>query len=97
MRLFPSWMWIAPLLCVGVILILTLLVLFIAVRQAKRVIDQQTDLVESSASANNRWARADLKGESRVSQIKPTLRTCRACGGENPAHMNICQYCGRQL
>lgn len=93
----PSWIFLGPFACLGVLGILTLLVLFIVLRQGRRIIDKQSQISQSAASVNTRWARADLKGEQGNAQPLSATSNCPGCGGENFVQQSICQYCGRNL
>jgi len=84
-------------LCLGVLVILGLLILFMFMRKGKQVIDQQTEVLKSVETINTRWARADLKADAPTIQPESASLACPACGGSNPAQASVCQFCGRSL
>ena len=91
------WIISGAFLCLGVLVILGLLILFIFMRKGKQVIDQQTEVSESVETVNTRWARADLKSDTPTIKPENALLTCPACGGSNPTQASDCQFCGRSL
>lgn len=100
---FPVWLLAGAVLCLGVI-ILTIVLVFIALKRSSRVISQ--GLKERAnkdaqsidpVNADDRFARGDLKSASTPGEVEVAVAVCPACGGENPGSSGICAYCGRKL
>jgi cytoskeletal protein RodZ len=68
-------------------------------KQAEKEAEKQAanPRTDSSASANTRWARGDLKSTSGRLPSGGMPIICPACGAENPAGEKICQSCGQEL
>jgi hypothetical protein len=105
MRTIPALI-LGAALCLGLI-ILTIVLIFFALRRGTRVISQglkervdkeepKTDISEP-VSANTRWARGDLKAVTEPPKVEIILEPCPACGGENPKGASVCAFCGRKL
>jgi hypothetical protein len=91
---------IIPLICLGVIILTTLMAILI-LRRRTQMINQQVQErlgdVESGTTGNTRWARGDLKSAPKPKKTEPKMIACPGCGGENPAGSKSCAYCGRAL
>ena len=91
---------ILPLICLGVILLTGVVIIF-ALRRGTQSINEKvkeySSPTEISTGANNRWARGDLKGTAQSKAKKIEMKTCPACGGENPSTSSTCAFCGRTL
>lgn len=99
----PGWLLLAAAFCLGV-LILTAIIVLLALRRGTQTLsrqlkenDQPLPQLDEPASANTRWARADLKANPQPPRSEIQLIPCPACGGENPAGSNACSFCGRKL
>lgn len=91
---------ILPLICLGVIILTTLLVILTLRRRTQtisRQVQEKLGDVESGTTGNTRWARGDLQSALKQKKVKPKMQTCPGCGGENPAGSKACAYCGRAL
>ena len=91
---------IMPLICLGVIILTTALIILFMRRRTQTVSQQVRDKLgeaESSSTGNTRWARGDLKGTPKPKAAKPKMSPCPGCGGENPSGSKSCAYCGRAL
>ena len=91
---------ILPLICLGVILLTGVVIIF-ALRRGTQSINEKVKEygtpAEINATANNRWAREDLKEPEQGLAKKIDMKTCPACGGENPNTSSACAFCGRTL
>lgn len=92
---------IFPLFCIGVILLTGLVIVF-ALRRGTRTINEKvkeygTTSEKINPSADDRWARGDLKGSPQNIPIGIEMQTCPACGGENSKGSSVCAFCGRSL
>lgn len=97
------WLLAGAALCLGVI-ILTSVLLFIALKRGSRVIrqglkDRADEDVQSvdRVNADNPLARGNLKSAPPSLEVAVAMDACPACGGENPRGAGICAYCGRKL
>ena len=91
---------ILPLICLGVMILTTAVIIF-ALKRGTQAISQQmqdnTVVSENGSQTNTRWARGDLKGASKPVKTEEAMKACPACGGDNSAGSSTCAYCGRAL
>lgn len=98
-----SWIIVGAGLCLGV-LILTTLLIFFALKRGAQTISREVNkqpldenALSESAGANTRWARGNLKAAPASPKKEATMQICPACGGENPSESSACSFCGRKL
>ena len=91
---------ILPLICLGVMILTTAVVIF-ALKRRTQTVNQQVQenmtVSENISPTNTRWARGDLKGEPHIDPFEEPMKTCPACGGDNAASSSSCAYCGTAL
>lgn len=97
------WLLLGPAICLGVLVLTTLIVVF-AMRRNTRTVQDALERQEKSGeepirarSADTRWARGDLKSPEQPTRREPRMVSCPECGGENPPGASTCAYCGREL
>jgi len=91
---------ILPLICLGVLILTTVVIIFALRRGTKTISEQARQYTEKKpdiADANTRLGRGDLQGETRVKIPEPPKVACPACGGENPAGSSVCAFCGSKM
>lgn len=100
---FSVWLLAGAVLCLGVI-ILTIVLIFIALKRGSLLVSQglkerADEDAQSLAqeSADDRFARGDLKSAPTPGEAGVAMAACPACGGENPGSSGVCAYCGRKL
>jgi len=91
---------ILPLICLGVMILTTVVVIFALRRRTQSVnqrVQEKPTVSENSFPTNTRLARGDLKGEPHLEKSEEPTKTCPACGGVNAASSSSCAYCGTTL
>ena len=91
---------ILPLICLGVMILTTAVVIFALKRRTltvKQQVQENMTVSENASPTNTRWARGDLKSEPHIEKIEEPMKACPACGGENAASSSSCAYCGTAL
>lgn len=91
---------ILPLICLGMT-ILTVGLIIITLRRRTQAVSQQLrermEVTENGSPAITRWARGDLKSTPQPKKTAESMKTCPACGGENPIGSSTCVFCGSAL